>query len=156
MDLLELTRPHTGHECCPEVPRTAARVLAEDPEIARPQSVAPRVVRRLLFGLAVSEPAGCGGVWFSGALSKWCESIGLSFSYATKSVGLFFFLIIIIIMIIVILKFSIICVIARKVATILQTTHFKVFFVIHCKPKQKEIIIAPITPILSGIEEKRL
>ncbi|KAF8277128.1 hypothetical protein TcYC6_0017010 [Trypanosoma cruzi] len=37
--------PHTGHESCPEVPRTAARVLAEDPEMVRPQSVAPRVVR---------------------------------------------------------------------------------------------------------------
>ncbi|RNC51828.1 hypothetical protein TcCL_ESM11019 [Trypanosoma cruzi] len=59
--------PHTGHECCPEVPRTTARVLAEDPEMVRPQSVVPRVARRLLFGLAVSEPVGCGGVWFSGA-----------------------------------------------------------------------------------------
>ncbi|PWU93387.1 hypothetical protein C3747_296g10 [Trypanosoma cruzi] len=45
VDLVELTRPHTGHECCPEVPRTTARALAEDPEMVRPQSVAPRVVR---------------------------------------------------------------------------------------------------------------
>ncbi|RNC51744.1 putative target of rapamycin (TOR) kinase 1 [Trypanosoma cruzi] len=45
VDLVKLTRPHTGHECCPEVPRTTARVLAEDPEIVRPQSVVPRVVR---------------------------------------------------------------------------------------------------------------
>ncbi|PWV11065.1 hypothetical protein C3747_63g110 [Trypanosoma cruzi] len=45
VDLVELTRLHTGHECCPEVPRTTARVLAEGPEMARPQSVAPRVVR---------------------------------------------------------------------------------------------------------------
>ncbi|RNC35283.1 hypothetical protein TcCL_Unassigned01849 [Trypanosoma cruzi] len=37
--------PTHGHECCPEVPRTPARVLAEDPEMVRPQSVAPRVVR---------------------------------------------------------------------------------------------------------------
>ncbi|RNE99753.1 hypothetical protein TcG_12084, partial [Trypanosoma cruzi] len=37
--------PPTGHECCPEVPRATARVLAEDPEMVRPQSVAPRVVR---------------------------------------------------------------------------------------------------------------
>ncbi|RNF19852.1 hypothetical protein TcG_04035, partial [Trypanosoma cruzi] len=66
LDLVELTRPHTGRERCPEVPRTTARVLAEDPEMVRPQSVAPRVVRRLLFGLAVSESAGGGGVWFDG------------------------------------------------------------------------------------------
>ncbi|RNC53989.1 hypothetical protein TcCL_ESM08625 [Trypanosoma cruzi] len=66
VDLVELTRPHTGHECCPKVPRTTARVLAEDPEMVRPQSVAPRVVRRLLLGLAVSEPAGGGGAWFDG------------------------------------------------------------------------------------------
>ncbi|RNC39620.1 hypothetical protein TcCL_NonESM11005, partial [Trypanosoma cruzi] len=31
VDLVELTRPHTGRECCPEVPRTTARVLAENP-----------------------------------------------------------------------------------------------------------------------------
>ncbi|RNC42858.1 putative target of rapamycin (TOR) kinase 1 [Trypanosoma cruzi] len=37
--------PHTGRECCPEVPRTTARVLAEDPGKVRPQSVVPRVVR---------------------------------------------------------------------------------------------------------------
>ncbi|RNF15087.1 hypothetical protein TcG_07332 [Trypanosoma cruzi] len=66
VDLVELTRPHTDHERCPEVPRTTARVLAEDPEMVRPQSVAPRVVRRLLFGFAVSESAGGGGVWFGG------------------------------------------------------------------------------------------
>ncbi|RNF08929.1 hypothetical protein TcG_09979 [Trypanosoma cruzi] len=66
VDLVELTLLHTGHERYPEVPRTTARVLAEGPEMVRPQSVAPRVVRRLLFGFAVSESAGGGGVWFSG------------------------------------------------------------------------------------------
>ncbi|PWV21522.1 hypothetical protein C3747_2g154 [Trypanosoma cruzi] len=66
VDLVELIRLHTGRECCPEVPRTAARALAEDPEMVRPQSVAPRVVRRLLFGLAVSGPAGGGRAWFGG------------------------------------------------------------------------------------------
>ncbi|PWV16150.1 hypothetical protein C3747_25g248 [Trypanosoma cruzi] len=80
--------PPTGHECCPEVPRTAARVLAEDPEMVRPQSVVPRVARRLLFGFGVSEPVGCGGVWFSGALVKSCESIGASFSRETTSAAL--------------------------------------------------------------------
>ncbi|EAN82993.1 hypothetical protein C3747_25g254 [Trypanosoma cruzi] len=88
VDLVELTRPHTGHECCPEVSRTTARVLAEDPEMVRPQSVVPRVARRLLFGFGVSEPVGCGGVWFSGALVKSCEAIGASFSRETTSAAL--------------------------------------------------------------------
>ncbi|PWV05348.1 hypothetical protein C3747_133g96 [Trypanosoma cruzi] len=44
VDLVGRTRLHTGRECCPEVPRAAARVLAEGPEMVRPQSVAPRVV----------------------------------------------------------------------------------------------------------------
>ncbi|KAF8295749.1 hypothetical protein TcBrA4_0069760 [Trypanosoma cruzi] len=62
--------------------------LGGRPEMVRSQSVAPRVVRRLLFGFAVSESAGGGGAWLSGALSKWCESIGVSSSHETKSAAL--------------------------------------------------------------------
>ncbi|PWV18007.1 hypothetical protein C3747_15g356 [Trypanosoma cruzi] len=73
VDLVESTLLHTGHECIPEVPRAAARVLAEDPEMVRPQSVAPRVVSTPVWicGIRTSGPRRSVVRRYQCAVKKW-------------------------------------------------------------------------------------
>ncbi|PWU95506.1 hypothetical protein C3747_267g49 [Trypanosoma cruzi] len=102
VDLVELTRLHTGHECCPEVPRTTARVLAENPRDGKTAVSGAARGKGSCLDLRypnqrAAEERGSAGpmcgqeVAPTGeqeALSKWCEAIGVSFSRETKSAAL--------------------------------------------------------------------
>ncbi|KEG08279.1 putative target of rapamycin (TOR) kinase 1 [Trypanosoma grayi] len=105
-ELVDFTRPQMGYKCSPEIVHTISRVLAGDPEVAKPRYAAPAELTLHVWmdniritgprksveswgNIIMTNMRECGAtVGGHEAPTARCESIGVCFSHTAKTVPL--------------------------------------------------------------------